>query len=267
MEKQLDVIIDEFKQSKGKYEFFDVNFWLTATALRTFYPITNVEMLVSEMKKHAIEKAVVTNSECIEYDPFKGNKDLLECIKDYDKLYGGIVVAPELSFGERVIADYMDQMIENKVVVVRMFPKRLNHTMSKWSVGEILKYMEHRRLPLMLWHTEVNWDIVDGICNEYKELPVIIEGNDQKLLYHNRSFIPLLLKHKNLYIETHNFIFYNGFEYMVNDLKIDRFIFGSYFPFNDPNASMMTITHGDIDEDVKFKIAGRNLQTLIDNIR
>ena len=57
MEKQLDVIIDEFKQSKGKYEFFDVNFWLTATALRTFYPITNVEMLVSEMKKHAIEKA------------------------------------------------------------------------------------------------------------------------------------------------------------------------------------------------------------------
>ena len=191
---------------------------------------------------------------------------LIKQIEVYENLYGSIILAPELSFAKKDVHNYLDKMVENKVVAIRMFPETFNHSMKKWQIGDILNYMQYKKLPLLLWQTQTDWDIIQEICEDYSDLPVIIEGNDQKLLYHNRFFIPLLQKHNNFYLETHNLIQYMGIEYIVNDLGINRLIFGTYFPFNDPDAAMMMITHADIDENIKHKIANRNLMMLIDNI-
>jgi len=265
MQEQLKDIIRSYRLKKGKYDFFDINCWLCFPAQNTFYPPENMEEYLSELEKNEIKKAVITNFECTIYNPLSGNKNLIRWIKGYKNLYGGIVWTPEIGFPGNDLYDYIDEMIKNKVVLVRMFPKLFKHSMKKWQIGDILEYMEHKKLPLLLWHMQTDWDAIQEICTEYSELPIIIEGNDQELLFHNRSYIRLLQKYENLYLETHNLIL--GIEYLVNEIGIDRLLFGTFFPYNDPDAAIMMITDSDVSEDKKYKIANENLCNLIKNIR
>lgn len=266
MSEQLIDIIHSYREAKEKYRFFDMNTWSLSTDRELLKPIAGMDELIRELGAHHILEAIVTNVQSIEYNPIIGNENLLAQIKNHGHLYGSIVWTPEIVEVKTGIVKYLERMIASKIAAVRMFPKKLNHSMKRWQIGDVLHVMESMRLPLILWHSETNWDTVQSICEEYPQLPVIVEGNDQKLLYHNRFFIPLLGQHENLYIETHNLIQHGGIEHIVNERGIDRLIFGTYFPYNDPNAAMMMLTHADIPEKTKYKIAGDHLRGLIHQI-
>lgn len=267
MKDCIDELVESYKKSKAGFRFFDANCWIGSTQVDCFKTAESISEIVNELARFKIDEAVVSNMKCLEYNPLEGNIELIEKIGSCPNLYGSMVLVPEAGFSGRDIRNYIDRMMERKIVIARMFPRMLYHSMNKWQIGEILSYMEYKRLPLMLWHTEVGWDTVQSICDEYRNLPVIIEGNDKKLLYHNRFFIPLLQKLENLYIETHNLIQYMGIDCLANTEGIHRMLFGSYFPFNDPNASMMMVTHACVSEKLKNEIAGGNLRMLIDNLR
>lgn len=266
MSVQLTDLITAYQNNKAKYRFFDLNTWYSPSGDEQLIPLTSLEMLATELRTHHIHNAMITNLASLDYNAEVGNEALLPLIAGYDSICGAIVWAPELAASQSSIAHYLERMVANNVVAVRMFPKRLSYSLNKWQVGDVLQEMEARRIPLLFWHMEVSWDTVHEICTQYPQLPVIIEGNDQKLLYHNRFFIRLLEACPNLYIETHNLIQHGGFEYIVNERNIDRLIFGSYFPYNDPNSAMMMITDADIPEAAKFNIAGDNLRRLIAQI-
>ncbi|WP_349403227.1 amidohydrolase family protein [Cohnella silvisoli] len=263
---QLAEIVQRFHRSKSMYRFFDINCWTVSSEREQLQPVIGVEALIQSLDAQQIHEAVVTSAECLEYNASVGNENLLSLIAPFESLSGSIVWVPELAGTRNDSLSYIERMIANKVVSVRMFPKKLRYSMNKWQVGDVLKVMEAKRLPLILWHMETSWDTVNGICESYPNLPVIIEGNDQKLLYHNRSYIPLLAQHPNLYIETHSLIQHGEIEYIVNKCGIDRLLFGTYFPYNDPNGSMMMITDAEIPEETKYKIAGDNMRSLIGQI-
>ena len=44
---------------------------------------------------------------------------------------------------------------------------------------------------------------------------LIVEGNDVKLLYHNRNYLALLRQCPNLYLETHNLVLYSEIEHLA----------------------------------------------------
>lgn len=266
MNKQLAGMVDAFKNDKEKFEFFDLNCWWDISNNKTFHRIGNFDKLVNEIKGYQIKKAVVTNAECLKYDPLTGNESNALLISKYDNLYGCMVLVPEMQFGGMDLKAYIDKKIEQKFVTARMFPKKLNHSMKKSVIGGILTYLEYRRIPLILWHNETSWDFVEGLCQEYKNLPVIIEGNDVKLLYHNRNYITFLKKFQNLYLETHNLVIYSEIDWLSRNISDERLLFGTYFPYNTPNASMMPITNALLDEEAKYRIAGRNFQRLIEGI-
>jgi len=265
--KKLENMVQAYKDAREKYDFFDLNCWWDSANSRTFHKIDSFTKLRAEMESYGIKKAVVTNAECLKYDPFIGNESTAGLIKDAPNLLGCMVIAPEAAYDGTHLKEYIDKKVEQKFVAARMFPKKLNHSMRKWIVGEIFEYLEYKRLPLILWHNEVNWDFVEGLCQEYKNLPVIIEGNDVKLLYHNRNYMALLKKYPNFYMETHNLIIYSEMDYLVENISDEKLLFGTYFPYNTPDASFMPITAGRFGEESKFRIAGRNLEKLIDDIR
>lgn len=266
MSKLLESRVEEYKKDKEKYNFFDINCWWDISNNTTFHMIDSFGQLRKELKYHYICKAVITNAECLKYDTFTGNESTKVLIEDSEDLFGCMVLAPEMIYSGVGIKKYIDEKVEQRFVAARMFPKMNHHSMKKWAVGEILEYLEYKKVPLILWHNEVSWDFVESLCREYKDLPVIIEGNDVKLLYHNRNYIPLLKKYKNFHIETHNVIIYSEIDYLTSKISDDNLIFGTYFPYNTPDASMMPITAASINEVSKYKIAGQNLQRLIDNI-
>jgi len=130
-----------------------------------------------------------------------------------------------------------------------------------------LDALHERRMPLILWHIEAGWTAIRMICETYPELPVIVEGRPQKILYHNRFFYPLLEQCGNLFLELHNFNVYLGIEDIVAKFGAERLIFGSCLPFNDPNTSQMMVTAARIDEGAKRRISRGNLSRLLEEVR
>jgi len=161
----------------------------------------------------------------------------------------------------------IDFFIRHRAAAVRLFPKKMNYSLAGTETEAILCALEERRLPLMVWHTETTWAEIDAVCGRHPGLPVIIDGSDKKLLYHNRVYIPLLLKHPNLYLETYNFIQYMGYEALVNKYKIDRLVFGTNYPANSPLAPLYMLLSADIPETAKEKILNGNMKRLVSGIK
>ena len=250
-----------------RHSFFDLNVWCDLSPQNGFYHPESLAQIVDDLAQCGIHRAVITHAQCLTYDPLQGNENTARLIDRQSGLFGAMVLVPDILLGGREAKPYIDAKVQQRFVVARMFPKRLNHSMRKWQVGEILAYLEQRRLPLMLWHSEVSWDLIESICQEYRELPVIVEGNDVKLLYHNRNYLALLAHCPNLYLETHNLVLYSEIEYLAGQLAPDRLLYGSYFPYNTPHASLMPILYARLPAEVKAQLAARNLERLLSQIR
>jgi len=177
------------------------------------------------------------------------------------------VLVPDIALARGSPEAYIDAKIDERFVIARMFPKTLKHSMKPWQVGDMLTHLEARRLPLMLWHNEVSWDLVEGLCQGYPELPIIVEGNDVKLLYHNRNYLALLKHCPNLYLETHNLVLYAEIDHLAGQIAPDRLLFGTYFPYNTPHPALFSILRARVPEAVKDQLAAGNLERLLAQIR
>lgn len=263
MEKTVTEMIKKYNNDKDRYDFFDINCWWDHNEEKSFHMVDTFDTLKKELKDHYIKKAVITNGKTLRADPVRANEELVPLIIDDDNLYGCMVLVPEI---ENIDA-YIGEKIDQGFVAARLFPKKMRHSMKDWLVGDILKALMKRRIPLILWHNEVSWDYIQALALAYANLPVIIEGNDVKLLYHTRNYIPLLSRHDNIYLETHNAVLYSEIEYISNEPGCaDKLIYGSYYPYNTPDASMMNITHARISDEYKYDIGARNLDKLISGI-
>ena len=87
-----------------------------------------------------------------------------------------------------------------------------------------------------VWHTETAWEDVAAVCQSHPRLPVIVEGPNRKLLYHNRVYYRLLERFANFHLEIHNLVGYLGLDDVVRRFGSQRLIFGTYFPQQDPNV-------------------------------
>jgi predicted TIM-barrel fold metal-dependent hydrolase len=265
--KKIAAFIKDIEDAKLNYNFFDINCWMPFNEPNLFLSINTMEEYLSILRSSGIKKLVISNKNSISSNPILGNDEIIKIASNYKDLYVGAILVPEIEFSKGNMNTYIDKLVKEKVVLIRMFPKKLNYSLKKWQIGNTLEYLQYKHLPLMLWHTETTWDTINEICEAYPKLPVIIDGNEKKLLYHNRSYIALLKKHKNIYIETHNFVQYLGYEYIVGKMGIDRFLFGSNFPDNSPDSSVLPIITASINEISRLNIISENFFNLVKDIR
>lgn len=260
-------LIEEYIREKKRLSFFDGNCWLGNPFPPSLRKIPErAKELLEVMDYCGVEKAVVSSSLALNYNVLYGNERLLGEIRESDRLYGAAVLLPEHTGELGDLSEYISFLISNKVVMMRLFPKAHNFVLSDYCMGTLLKLLEANKIPVILWHTQTSWDEVDRLCSAYPRLPIIIEGVGRKLLYDNRIFYPLLRKHKNLFLETHNLTNYLGLDDMVEQLGAGKLIFGTSTPKNDPEAALMPIICGDFSIEKKQMVAGNNLLALITNI-
>ena len=267
MSDTIESIVKAYQRDAHGRGFFDLNLWCNLAPQNAFYLPESFEQTFQDLRRCGIDRAVVSNAACIEYDPLHGNERTAHLIRNQPDLFGAMVLVPDISFDGESAKAYIDEKIEQRFVIARMFPKKLNHSMKPWQVGEILAHLEQHRLPLMLWHNEAGWDLIEGLCQTYPDLPVIVEGNDVKLLYHNRSYLALLKHCPNFYLETHNLVLYAEIDHLAGQVAPDRLLFGTYFPYNTPHPALFSILKARLPEAVKDKLAAGNLERLIDQIR
>ncbi len=265
---------EEYARAKAGLQFFDGNAWLgnpLPPGLEEPRGLCEVPAtaagLLEVMDHCGIEKAVVTASAALHTDVAGGNQALLEEISCSDRLYGAAVLLPGHTGELGPLEDYLSSLTAGKVVMARLFPKTHNFVLSDYCAGTLLRLLEERRIPLALWHTQTTWDEIHGLCTDYPGLPVVIEGVGRKLLYDNRIFYPLLERHENLFIGTHNLTNYLGLDALAGKLGARKAVFGTFIPGNDPEAALMPVAYGDFSPEDKKMIAGGNLLSLVTGIR
>jgi predicted TIM-barrel fold metal-dependent hydrolase len=79
--------------------------------------------------------------------------------------------------------------------------------------------------------------------------------------------VPLLERYENIYLETHNVVLHGELDFIANMIGSHKLIFGTYFPYNTPNATMFAVTQGRIREQDRHNIARSNIEKLISKIR
>ncbi len=121
---------------------------------------------------------------------------------------------------------------------VRLFPRAHHFPPVAWSIGSLCAWLSERRLPLFLWHTEIDWPALYELARAFPGLTLIVESQPQKILYHTRPLFALLRDCANVRVELSNFAGQGFLEYAVREFGAHRLIFGSFLPVSDPLVPM-----------------------------
>jgi hypothetical protein len=150
---------------------------------------------------------------------------------------------------------------------VRIFPKTHAFPLADWMIGSLCEWLIAHRLPLFIWHVELDWPSLRALACGFPQLNIVLETQTQKILYHTRPLFALLRDCPNLLVEISNFTGPGLVAYAVRQCGAQRLVFGSFQPMNDPLVPMGIILDADISEAEKAMIAGGNLRALISEVR
>jgi len=248
---------------KAESEIFDINCYLTCYRDST---LEELPIAPETYFNEGVNKMVLTSSLCSTEMYDEGNELVFKTAANDDRFYASPVIAPEMNLGGRKFASELEEMLAKKTVIVRMYPKDHKYPLRKWLVGDMLSELERRRVPLMLWHMQTDWNEFAEIAEAYPNLPIIIEGSDQKTIYYVRSVMGLCEKYGNIYLEMHNFTQYDFLPYALKYVGADRLLFGSRSPYNDMNCPLYQI-YTNTDEAQRKLILSGNIERLIANIK
>ncbi len=257
----VDEAIADYRQQRAALDWFDVNCWIGVGPQGSLRPVASLDETLRLLQRYGIARAIVAHAAARDYDPQSGNRWLLDAIANHDNLFGAAVLAP----GARPLAELREELarlVAGKVRLVRVFPRSHNVPFA----GPWLDMLAEFGLPLAVWHTETTWDDVATVCQTHPRLNLIVEGPHRKLFYHNRIYYGLLERFANFHLEIHNLVNYLGVDDLVRRFGFERLIFGSFLPHQDANVAMGLVTLGDMNQAERQKIAGRNLQRLVEGV-
>ncbi|MGB9620275.1 MAG: amidohydrolase family protein [Armatimonadota bacterium] len=254
-----------FDEARAAFRFFDSNVWIGPWQGPAFSRAETIDELLSVLKAAYVEEALVSHFASVHYDPWEGNRMLLDALEDRDGLWGAIVLTPDGPRGCSV-EDCIRSAVAGKARAARMFPRSHSFSIQQWQSGPLLHILEQCKLPLILHHAELSWSEIRSVCLAHPGLPVVVEGTGKKILYDNRVFYQALADCPNLHLELHNLVNYLGLEDLVARFGPERLIYGSYVPVRQPGAAQMIVTHARISEEAGHRIAGDNFRRLISEV-
>lgn len=249
-----------------KLNFLDVNVWVGKPEGFPLVAQVSHKELPEVLKRYFIPEAWVShwNSQIISAQT--GNEQLISALNLLPENYGLIVTGLPLRPAENGLLPGPARKLEC-IQGVRIFPKSHGFPLTKWMVGSFCTWLEEQRLPLFIQHTETDWLSLYGLARTFPNLPIIVESQVQKILYHTRPLFALMTDCPNVYGETSNFAGQGLLEYAVKELGGDRFVFGSFFPVNDPLVAIGIILDANISEENRRLIAGNNARRLREEIK
>jgi hypothetical protein len=172
-----------------------------------------------------------------------------------------------LPLGPREQGPLPGQDTHARLRAVRLFPRTHHFLLAPWVVGSLCEWCLSRRIPLILWHVEIDWAELFHLAGEFPKLKIIVDSQWQKILYHNRTLFSLMDARKNVLLETSNFLGQDFLGWAVRRWGAERLLFGSFIPAADPWAPAGMILDSDITAEEKALVAGGNLARLAGEVR
>jgi uncharacterized protein len=149
---------------------------------------------------------------------------------------------------------------------VRLYPRTHAYPLADWCTGSLCTWLSERRIPLFLQHTEFDWSSLRALALKFTELPIVVESQPRKILYHTRPLFLLLKECRNVHLEISNFAGAGFLDHAAREFGPERLLFGSFMPVSDPFVPMGMVLDGDLGEADKALIASGNLRRLVEGV-
>lgn len=242
--------------------FFDCNCMIGKRSDRREGEPWSLDSLNQDMEYFGIAEALVSNASSKDFDPFTGNKELIQTISGQHNLHPVWTIVPPSTTEIQSSKLFVDESENNGVVAFTAFPKLHNFTIMDWCIGDLLIEIQNTGKPLLLPFSETSWDEVHSICTSYPSLPVIVHTVNYRQL---RCLLPLWTKHRNLHVDISWFSIMDIIPFLTKHNLLDRLLFGTNYPMYSPGAAVTMVTYSNASDDIKKKIAGDNLRKILQN--
>lgn len=222
--------------------------------------------LLERMDRYGIGKALVYHASAREYDPACGNDALRQELPATSRLLPVWVILPHHTGEFPPPEQLAEQMKQHGVKAVRMFPgpAEQSFSMAEWSAGELLSFLEHYRIPLLLGANQLAWQELYQLCQSYRNLPLLLTDAGYRAA---RILYPLLESCPNLRLETYSYKVNDGIADICRRFGAERLVFGSGMPVFSGAAAVSMIQYAEIEQEEKRKIAEGNMLRLLEEVR
>lgn len=248
-------------------KFFDVNIY-TGKRMDDFLKrgITGEELL-QKMKQLNIERALVYHILQRDGHPEIGNEVLIKEISDKPQLYG---ILTGLPFSTDEVKKFnFRELRDKKIAGFNLFPKKHNYLLNRTTMGDFLSEIEYRRFPVFLYPMSgfsVEWRDIYSLLEKFPQLVCVL--CDIGIWNTDRYTWPLLERFPGVYLESSLLSLNEGsLEETVKRFGAERVVFGSGYPERYIEGAILQLTHSKISEEDKEKIAYRNIERVIGEIK
>ena len=263
---QIGHLASQRRELAERLGFFDANVWLGHPQGFPLADELTADGLQSALADRLITGAMVSHWRGKVISAQQGNADVCDALAGLGANLFGVWTALPLFPAETTGPLPGQNDVPGVVRAVRVFPRSHNFTLETWCIGSLCEWLVARRMPLLVWHVEIDWPSLYRLAQAFPKLPIVVETQTQKILYHTRPLFALMRDCPNVHIELSNFAGAGFVEYAVREFGADRLVFGSFLPVSDPLVPMGMVLDADISEPDKKLIAGDNLRRLIGEV-
>ncbi len=265
MENHIHNLERWFDAMVGEMRPFDASVWLGYPASgRSAY--TTPAELIAALKSQGIQGALVSHTMSVFHDATDGNEALGEALADLPGCYGIMTLLPEGTGEYTDLARSVEGYLARRMKAARLLPKDHRYTLRVPGVPKILDMLQALGIPLFIPIGQTSWDEIANLAKGYPRLAVLVEGVGHHEFLNVRGCLPWLETVPNLLVTTHNQFLCGGLELMVERLGVERILFASNQPVDDPAAGLSLLACGQISSRERCLIARENVLRLIDGV-
>lgn len=247
-------------------ELLDAGLWLGEPSGFPLAGEGTPETLRADMALYGLRGGLVSHWRGVTESAQAGNESVSGVGVDWDEHLHAVWTGLPLGPGQSAPLPGQDTA-PPCVRAVRVFPHSHNFVTADWCLGGLCRWLADRAMPLIVRHTETDWPDLYELASTYPELPIVLESQTRKILYHTRTLFALLQRCPNVLVELSNFAAQGLLEFAVAQVGPERLIYGSFWPVNDPLVPVGLILDADIPWEHKTMIAGDNLRRLLQGVR
>lgn len=225
--------------------------------------------LLKQMDRYGIDKALIY------YRDGLNGRGAGEAAKS-ERLELCWVLSLVLSGPKDHLEDQVDRMMESGAKAARFLtsdgPSDPPLIIKPFLLGKLFEKLQQHRAPLLiegapLYRQEgmarYGLEDIDAICSEFPDVPIILLRTHRSL---ETQLVLMMRKHRNIYYSHTLTTLYGQLEQSVEKMGVDRVLYGSQIPYADPSLPIGMLNYADLTPDQKSRIAGGNLQTLLDRV-
>jgi len=243
-------------------KIFDCNCSLGMGYRPPFRFAENAADLIEEMDFCGIDRALVYHAGMRFGSPVVWNHQLCDQIKESTRLEACWTILPPQTGEQPGIEEFLDMMRTHDVKSLWAFPDEHRYRLDDRTFGSLLEEMTRRRIPLFL---KQNILATSDLLESFPDLTIVAVNQGPHSL--ERYLRPLLDEYQKLYLDTSYYIVDGLIEEFCFRYGSGRLLFGSGFPDNCSGSALLRLVQADINAEDKNRIAFKNLEEIISEVR